>query len=207
MRMTSGTLRYAAAIIVCMLAGFCAHASETAGQILDRCADRIGKAHSITFRFNITAGNERSDCELIISHDRYRLSSRELEIWYDGTTQWSYSPQDSEVSITEPTEEELAEINPFAILSNYKTNYSYRLLSGNGNEIELVSKNKMSPIRKAVVFIDPKTNFPTKLIVTMTNGRAFTVNVVSVTEGKALPATVFKYNKDKYPAKTINDLR
>jgi len=45
----------------------------------------------------------------------------EMQAWFDGKTQWAYMAQNNEVSITEPTEKELAETNPMAILSGYKT--------------------------------------------------------------------------------------
>lgn len=182
-------------------------AIETAENLLDRCADKIAKAPSITFDFVLSYNNNSSDCELIISRDKYRLSSQELEVWYDGKTQWAYSVSDKEVSITEPVPEELLEINPFVIISNYKKNYTYRRLSGDNNEIELVPKGKMANIRKAVVFIDGKSFLPSKLIITMSNGRTLSVSVKSCVEGKALPSSLFKYNEKKYPADSIIDLR
>lgn len=183
------------------------YAVETAEQILSRCAAKISNAPSVTIKFSLAFGDKRSNCELIIAKNKYRLSSDEIEVWYDGATQWSYSSQDKEVSITEPTDEELLESNPFTIISNYKTAYTYRRLAGDKNEIELVAKNKMSVVRKAVITIDEKTSLPSKLIVTMSNGHTFSANVTSAVEGKALPSSTFIYNKEKYPAQTTIDLR
>lgn len=182
-------------------------AVETAEQILTRCAGKFMSAPSLTLDFTLSVGVNRSNCRLTVSRDKYRLSSPDLEVWYDGATQWAYSTSDKEVSITDPTEEELMESNPFAIVTNYKKSYTCRRLSGDKNEIELVAKSKMATVRKAVVTIDGRTWLPTKLIVTMANGRTFAATVTSAAEGKALPSTTFIYNKEKYPAKTIIDLR
>lgn len=181
--------------------------AQTAEQILGRCAEKLTAQPSVTIKFSLAFGDKKSNCELIIAGDKYRLSSPDVEIWYDGSNQWSYSATDREVSITEPTEDEQMECNPFAILRNYKKAYDVRVVAGGKNEVELVAKSKVSNIRKAVVTINPSTDMPSKLLVTMQNGRTFTATVTSATIGKVLPASVFTYDMSKYPAATVNDLR
>ena len=203
-------IKFLRTFVVVLLAGFCvsnAFAVETAEQVLSKCASKISKAPSVDIKFNLNYGDSKSKCELIISRDKYRLSSADMEVWYDGATQWSYLTSDKEVTITEPLPEELLESNPFAIITNYKTSFTFRRLAGDKNEIELVAKNKMSSIKKAVITIDGKTYLPTKLVVTMANGHTFAATVTSAAEGKQLPAATFIYNKNQYPAKTTIDLR
>lgn len=194
-------------LILAAMCSFSASAVDTAEQILQRCADKINKAPSITIKFTLNYGESRSDCQLILSREKYRLSSKDVEVWYDGETQWSYSAADKEVTITDPTPDELLECNPFAIINNYKTAYTFRRLSGEKDEIELTAKSKMSNIRRAVITVNASTGLPSKLIVTMANGRTFTANVSSAVEGKTLPGSTFIYNKVQFPAKTIIDLR
>ena len=187
--------------------GMKCEAVETAEQLIERCASKINKAPSMTIKFNLSFGDKKSDCQLIVSREKYRLSSSDIEVWFDGTTQWSYSSADREVSITEPTIDEQLECNPFAILNNFKSAYNVRRLSGEKNEIEMTAKNKMSTVRKAVITINGTTGLPSKLVVTMSNGRTFSAVVTSAVEGKRLPSTTFVYDKAKYPANTVVDLR
>lgn len=182
-------------------------AVETAEQVLGKCAEKIAQAPSIKIDFTLNTGDSGAPCALIISKDKYRLSSPNMEVWYDGQTQWAYATDTKEVALTEPTEEELLESNPFAVLNNYKQSYNIRRLSGKQNDIELVAKSKMSNIRKAVVTISDKTWLPTKLIVTMSNGRTFAATVTSINEKQSVPASTFVYNAERYPAKIVNDLR
>ena len=53
--------------------------------------------------------------------NKFMLEMDEMKVWFDGKIQWSYIPKNNEVSITEPTEKEIAETNPMAILSAFKT--------------------------------------------------------------------------------------
>ena len=183
------------------------NAIETAGQIVAKCVEAINKAPSISIKFTLSYGNNKSNCELLIEHDKYCLTSDDLKIWYDGMTQWTLNQAENEVSITEPTFEELLESNPFAIINNYSSSYSIRRLSGIKPEVEFVAKSKMANIRKAVVSFDEHTNMPTKLIVTMSNGRTFSASVLSTSKGKTLPSSTFTFNSKNYPSTNIVDLR
>lgn len=201
------TIRRLLFVILTAVSVFSVQAVETAEQVLQKCADKMKNAPSLSMQFDLNYGDNKSACDITISREKYTLSSPELKIWYDGKSQWSYSSADKEVTITEPTEGELLESNPFALLTNYKRLFTFRRLSGNKNDIELVAKNKMSTIRKAVVTIDSKTSLPSKLIVMMSNGRTFSATVKSAVTGKALPNTTFTFNKSKYPTTTTIDLR
>lgn len=193
-----------------MLTALCSlnsYAVETAEQILTRSANKIDQAPSLTVKFLLSYQDSRSECMLQVQKNKFRFTAPDVEIWFDGQTQWALNKSDGELSITEPTDEEIMESNPLAIVNNFKAQFNCRRLSGEKNEIELTAKNKTSNIRKAVITIDQVTELPSKLIVTLSNGRTFSALVSSASIGKALPASLFVYDKNKYPAKTINDLR
>ena len=194
-------------LVAALAAPFPAHAVETASQIIAKCAAKVSAAPSLKLKFTLQYGDKSSPCDITVAKQKYRLSSPEMEVWYDGNTQWTYAVAQRELSITEPTADELLECNPFAILNHYAKVYTCRRLSGNGNDIELTAKSSASTVRKAVVTVDPKTYMPQKLVVTLSNGRTFSAVVGTVTTGKNLPASYFTYDKAKYPASETVDLR
>lgn len=183
------------------------HALETASQIIARCAARITDAPSLKFKFTLQYGDKSSPCDITVAKQRYRMSSPEMEVWYDGSTQWTYASAQKELSITEPTADELLECNPFAILNHYAKAYNCRRLSDKELKIEMTAKSSASTVRRAVVDIDASTYLPKKLTVTLSNGRTFTATVGSAVVGKALAASFFTYDKAKYPAVETVDLR
>lgn len=194
-------------ILAALLAPSSVSAVETAAQILSKCAAKVNGAPSLTMQFRLEFNGGHSDCTMTLAKEKYRLSASEMEVWYDGTTQWTYANANKELSITEPTADELLECNPFTILNGFSKIYDCRRLKGPDYEIELTSKVKGSAVRKAVVTINTKTYLPTKLVVTLANGRTFSATVTSSSIGKAVPASTFIYNKAKFPAKEIVDLR
>lgn len=184
-----------------------AAAAESAEHILARCAKAINTAPSISLKFTLEFDKHILPCDLIMSKNKYRLSSKEMQVWYDGATQWTYLTANKQLSITEPTIDELLESNPFAIINNYSKAYTCRKLNGSEQRIELKAKSKATGIQNAIVTVNPKTNLPTKVVVTLSNGTSMTASAATTTVGKLPPSSTFIYNKDKFPAKEIVDLR
>lgn len=182
-------------------------AATTAAQALETSAARLNAAPSVTFKLTMTSGGVTTHPTLTISKNKYRLSSPELEVWFNGKTMWVYSPETREVNITEPTPEELVECNPVSLLNNYTSIYTARFPSHGQNLVELVSRNKTSALRKAVIEINPKTKMPVRIDATMTGQKTVNIKIDSSTEGRTLPESTFVYDAKAYPASEIIDLR
>lgn len=200
-------ITYLFVLLIALFVPAVAQAAESADQILAKCAAKVNGAPSISVKFTLEYGNKRMPCNIVISKDKYHLSSNDVKVWYDGTTQWTYLIAGKQLSITEPTAEELLESNPFAILNHYSKAYSCKKLAGSGINIQLTSKSKAGSIRKAVVSINPKTYLPTKVVVTLSNGQTMSASAGSAVIGKLLPSKTFVYNEKAFPAKETADLR
>ncbi len=55
---------------------------------------------------------------------KFAIDLGDMKIFYDGTTQWAYSAADKEVTIINPTADELATGNPAAILTSLGSNFN-----------------------------------------------------------------------------------
>lgn len=51
--------------------------------------------------------------EIIMQGDKFRLEAMDIEAAYDGKTMYMYSGQTDELTLSNPTEQELLEVNPF----------------------------------------------------------------------------------------------
>ena len=49
-----------------------------------------------------------------------------MKTWFDGKTQWTLAEENEEVSISEPTDEELQSLNPYAWMSLYQQGYDLK---------------------------------------------------------------------------------
>lgn len=183
-------------------------AISSASSQLEKCADAFKKAASLKIDFVLGSGEQQVNMKMVISGSKFTLDGARMKLWYDGKTQWTYLTDYRELNINEPTNEELLEINPFTIVNNWQKHYTARRLEDKLPVVELVPRKGMvTNIRKAVVTFDPKTNLPSKLVITLSDGRTMTAVVTNVSTGGAMKASDFVYDKAKYPASEVIDLR
>lgn len=194
-----------------ILAILAATASETdAAKVLDSMSKAFQKAGTLSASYTMTSDGHKSQGEMILSGDRFRLTSPLMTIWYDGKTQWTYNSDIREVNITEPTPEELAETNPFVIISMFRNNYSARLMkSAPGSyRIDFTPRNDAnSTVRRAIVTVSSSTFMPTDMAITINGDQTVAVHINSLVQGKNYPLSMFVFNKKSYPKAEIVDLR
>ena len=200
-------MKHTISLLFIVLAALSASAATSAEQLMAKCAKTVNDVPSLTVAFTLSAGHSTSSCTLTIARQRFTLQSPDMTVWYDGSTQWTYIASDRELSITEPTPDELLECNPFAIVNYYSQLYNVRTVAGKDNTVELTPKRAGTSIRRATVTINPDTSLPSAINATLANGHTFSVKVSSASRGANLPASTFVYNKTTHPAVITNDLR
>lgn len=199
----------AALLIFMHLFQFTALAEESAAVILDRCAARINNAPSITAQFTIAEGASPFSGILTMSRSRFKLITPEIEVWFNGKTQWSYLTSDNEVNITEPTAEELAETNPFRIIAEFNSRYKCRKLKAapGFDNIELTPKDASAAITNARITISRSTGWPTAIQATFASGASTSIAISAVKTGNLIDGSAFDYDPKAHPDAETVDLR
>jgi len=146
---------------------------------------------------------------LTMSGDKFRFTTDGMTVYYDGTTQWTLDSGAGEVSITNPTAEELIETNPLAFMRNYSSRYNVRIVSSAADKyvVRMTSRTKSSYVRSADVTINATTMMPTSVSAVLSTGQNLKINIASATQGKALPLVTFRFDKKHHPNVEIIDLR
>lgn len=185
-------------------------AAESATALLDRAANHYRVAKSITAGYTMSADGSATAGSITVSGTRFYISSPDMTVWYDGKTQWSYSPAINEVNITEPTAEELQQVNPFAIIQAFRRAYKAGYVgkaNGVTRQVQLTALNPRDEIRKAIVTMNTSTLFPASIVLTMTGNKTITIKVSSARVGATLPMSTFRFEKKKAPKAQVVDLR
>lgn len=204
----NNTLRHIFAILALFLT-FTISRATTAEEILSKAADKYRNSPSLTADFIVKANGSSSNGTIIIAKDRFHLSTPQLETWYDGQTQWTYVPDTGEVNITEPTTEELQQVNPFSIVSSFRESYNSKMLKSTKgtHRLQLIPRSKDLYIRKAILTLDAGTSFPKEITITLDNNRSVNIIVSNVKAGGKVAGSRFTFDKKKYPDAEIIDLR
>lgn len=186
-----------------------AFAAVTAASIMDGLRAKFATSKNVEILFTLRNGSENVTGSAYASGASFFFETPQLNVWYDGKTQWAMIRGTGEVNITEPTAEELASTNPFAILSDYSRSYKTRRLADSAgmHRVELTPTAKNTGISKIIVSASIKTGNPDAVSVVFTDGRTINLKVDSFKTVPAKPAAFYRYDKKKYPATEIIDLR
>lgn len=91
--------------------------------ILDKTAAAYQKAGGIAITFG---GTQQGT--LLLKESCFYLDCAGIKSWFDGKTQWSYAQQNDEVTLSTPSPEEIQSVNPYALITSYKTKFNYRYI-------------------------------------------------------------------------------
>lgn len=142
--------------------------------------------------------------------DKFTLEMNDTKAWFDGKTQWAYMMESNEVSITEPTSDELAAINPMAILAGYKAKSIVKFSKKNSAQnhiIELTPKTKSNDFALIEVQIAKANQNLVSILMTDKKGMITLLSLHNYQKGIKVSDDVFTFNKSKFKNVFVNDLR
>lgn len=166
-------------------------ANQSAASIIEKTVETIRSAPSLSANLAvITAKTVKGS--ITLAGDKFAFSSPEMSTWFDGTTLWSYSADTQEVNLSNPTNEELQEINPFAFIKSARSDYKPRLLSSDAKQdkIELTPKVKKANLKKIEVTINKTSKLPTLIVLYLKNS-TIKIQITNAKIGKDFPARHF----------------
>lgn len=186
-----------------------AQSKVSASAILSSLRAKMASAPAVEAVFTINGGSGPVQGSVIISGSKYTMTTPQMSVWYDGRTQWTMLENTREVSVTEPDAAELMAVNPFAILSDHQQHYTARRLADSSGRyrVELVPRDKNSVIKRYIIFVNQTTGWPSALTVDFDDDRRIEVVIESIAASKAKASSTFVFDKKKYPAAEIIDLR
>lgn len=210
-------------IILCLtLLSIClitfAQKDKQAKEILDKTATVFKKSDGINAGFNIIGFSKNgikngSDQGTIrLKGNNFMLETSNTITWFDGHTQWSYLIASEEVNISNPTPEELQNINPYSLLNIYQQGYDYKY---NGTktfkgkqvyEVVLIPTNKKQDLASITLLIS-KTYQPLYIKLEQKDKARSEITATSFTTEQKFSDSLFKFDKKKYPEAEIIDLR
>ncbi len=192
--------------------------AEKAKALLDEVTLKAKNYNNISIKFKYVLSNSEENIKqetrgnVIMQGDKYKLNILGITRIFDGTTLYSISPEDEEVTIsTENTEDENT-ITPSQMLSFYEDGYNYSMdiiQNVNGRKIQyvkLVPIDSKSEINQVLLGIDIKTKHIYNLIEVGTNKTKTTLTVNSFKTNQPLSKTLFTFDKKKYKDYYINKL-
>lgn len=146
----------------------------------------------------------------ILKNNQFYLEMDEAKVWFDGKTQWAFMKESNEVSITEPTEQELAETNPASILSAFKkvSKIQFGKVKSDKNHIVVMTpKTKNATFIRVEVQFSKATGNLSSIFIQQKNGMTNQLSLFNYQKKVAVGQNTFVFDKTKFKGIMINDLR
>ena len=183
--------------------------AQTPQAMLDKCVAAINVGGGVTANYSITTAQGTSKGTLTMQGTKFRIISPEAKCWYDGKTQWSWSPVTEEVNVTSPTPDELQMTNPIAAVQHFKANFNLKRAkakTANTYVIKLTPKKKDN-IKTLWLYFDETTSLLRTARFEMKDKSVYTIKITGY-KHKSLPSNTFTFDKSQVPAGSpIVDLR
>ena len=187
--------------------------------ILDKTAEAFRKAGGVKADFTVKAvanglveGAENGTIQL--KGEKFVLKTSDIITWFDGKTQWSYVTKNDEVNVSNPTQEELQQINPYTFLYMYQKGFSYKLgtvkvYQGKAVwEVILTANDKKQELESITLYVTKSTYEPVYIQLQQRGQK--TRNEITVTAyqtGLDYADHVFTFDRKAYPTAEVIDLR
>lgn len=183
--------------------------AQTPSAILDKCVAAINAGGGVTANYTITSSQGTSSGTIAMQGSKFRIISPEAKSWFDGKTQWSWSPVTGEVNITSPTADELQMTNPLAAASHFKANFNMKKAKAQTPKTKVIklTPKKKDNIKTLWLYFDENTSLLRTARFEMNDKTVYTIKITNY-KHKSLPASTFTFDKSQVPAGTqVVDLR
>lgn len=191
---------------------------KEAKDVLDKTSANFRKAGGVEADFTIKIKAKGQSDGLLggnirLKGDKFVLKTMDAITWFDGETQWSYSVEREEVNVSNPTEEELQGINPYALLAIYEKGFSYalgktRTYQGSSiYEVILTGTDKTKEISRLTLYITRDTYQPLYILAELNNGSQNEIIITRYRGGLKFEDSTFVFDFKKYPRAEIIDMR
>ena len=179
--------------------------AQTAKQVLDKTAAVVAAKSGAKASFSIEGDQMNASGTIAIKGKKFHATTAQANIWFDGKTQWTYLKKNDEVNVANPTESELAAINPYNFIYMYQKGYKYTMEKKNGSFIVHLTGSDKRGIQEMYITIHQKTYIPSQI--RMRQQKGWTTITISGFKQSKLSDGMFRFNSKDFPNAEVIDLR
>ncbi|HIZ34040.1 MAG TPA: hypothetical protein H9814_11005 [Candidatus Bacteroides merdigallinarum] len=186
-------------------------AQNNARGILQRAAETFRRSGGVSASFAIHSSEGNSTGIIRLKGEKFVLEAGGMTTWFDGRTQWTYLPSSDEVNISEPTDEELQTLNPYAWLYLYDNGYDLQILPAETSDIykvKMSARSAEAQVEQLVLWLDKSSLHPMKFSITLAGNVEPTLIIVrDYRTRQAYTDAMFVFDPAEYPTAEVIDLR
>ncbi|MDR1595164.1 MAG: outer membrane lipoprotein carrier protein LolA [Prevotellaceae bacterium] len=215
-------MRISKNIVVLLLILFPGFANSQRGveEVLDELARTIASYKCLYFEYTLKTEDHQlntstmQDGKVMMKGNKYRVSTKDVELYNDGTTQWQYLKEDNEVMISLADSTSDIVTNPLGFILGDKKEFKQKLKGAVNEdgfdllEVDFYPWDIKMPYSYIRVRIDDKAHKPYSIRYVGKDGVNYTIKIKNYTPDVEMPDDVeFVFEASKYPDIETVDLR
>lgn len=148
-----------------------------------------------------------------VKGDKFHLETTDMDVWFDGKTQWVLMKSIKEVNVSNPSDSELASISPLALLGLYREGYvlkspiSKSLKNRSVYQINMIPVNENTEFKDITVYIDKTSSRLLQAEFTMKNNMKSKIDITDYNDNYKFSDSDFVFDTTKNRDLEIIDLR
>ena len=211
-------MKYILTFMILALCGTLASAQtdEKAKAILDKTVGQIKSYPAVEIVFDLSMINKEENIQethhgkAYMKDNMYRVDVMDVINYFDGEVIYTYMPDQEEVNIKNPDENENEMLNPSILFDIHNQKFTQKLVDEKDGKayIELTPKQAHKQITKIGVWVNTKTNMVEKVTSFGKDGNDVVITIKSLKQPeKELDVNFFRFDKEAHPEVDIVDLR
>lgn len=196
--------------IVALFIAFGSAFAESASEALNKAAAVITSAKGITAYYRLSADGGAADSGTIyFSGRKYAIYGKTQSTVFNGTTQWTITPDVKEITIYDPTPDEVLASNPLEIIKSWSANFNASKLKSEAGTVKVMlkPKRKDSALKSVTVTLNSTSWIPTEMGITSSDGSTGSFKLSDVRLNANIPDSRFVINQNSYPGYEFIDMR
>ena len=186
--------------------------AQSPKELLDLAASKAFAEGYVDIDFTVHMAEGEASGSVLVQGKQFVLDTPGMKTWFDGKTQWTYVEANDEVSVSEPTAEELQALNPYAWVSLYQQDYTLKFgetAVPNVRKVIMTTTVPREEMQSIVLLLHEKDLYPVRISMASRGGLDVVVIDVDKYEvhKQPLPTSTFAFNKADYPDVDVIDLR
>lgn len=191
--------------------------AQSARSILDKTAEKLRscggiKANFEATQFKGTNASGTTSGTIYVQSGKFKITTSDMTTWFDGRTQWTMLSGSNEVNVSNPTQAELQQLNPYAFLDLYKGGYTLSTKSAtyqgkNCQEVRMTAQSNANSIQTMIATIDPHSNMPLSVRIKDNRGNWVRIRIRSISTQQHFDSDLFRFDQKAHPGIEVIDLR
>lgn len=189
-----------------------------AKSLLDKAVSVMENKKGMEIQFQIEVLNTRNnksekfDGNALLKGEKFKLSLRDVDTYFDGKVQSVHMVKEKEVTISQPEKEDLKDVNPILLMKSYQTDFKMRYIGMSNYEGKLCEEvelypNDLNSEYSIINLMFEKKSMMLQNITLRSKGGIYTHFNVQKMNQKELSDSEFSFNPAKHPGVEVVDLR